>query len=180
MNERTRWAAGFLVSISAFAAVGCAGGTKGKGGGASHPLARQVAPDVEVKLRSGGPWHPANASGKVLVIDFWATWCGPCKDSFPRIDAIYQRHQNGGLEVVAIDEDDDAKGVPAFVQSTGVTFPIALDPGGNAATTYGVNTMPSEFVVDRRGVVRFVHSGFHPDDMDALESEVAELLKEAP
>jgi cytochrome c biogenesis protein CcmG/thiol:disulfide interchange protein DsbE len=163
-------------------AGGCAAG-KGKGassGGGNHPLLRQVAPDSEVKLQSGPSWKPANASGKVLVIDFWATWCGPCKDSFPKLDAIYKKHGGRGLEVVGINEDEDPKGIPSFVQQTGATFPIALDPDGNMATTYNVGTMPSEFVLDRHGVVRYVHSGYHPEDMEALEEEVAELLREPP
>ena len=160
---------------------GCAAG-KGKGaasgGGSDHPLLRQVAPDSEVKLQSGPSWKPTNASGKVLVIDFWATWCGPCKESFPKLDALYKKHGSRGLEVVGINEDEDPKGIQAFVQQTGATFPIALDPDGNMATTYNVGTMPSEFVLDRKGVVRYVHSGYHPEEMDALEEEVTELLRE--
>lgn len=152
---------------------------KGGGGGASHPLQRHPAPDVEVQTRAGGAWHPSNANGKVLVIDFWATWCGPCRDSFPRLDAVYKKHVDKGLEVMAIAEDQDPNKIPPFVRATGVTFPIALDPEGTAASTFDVATMPSEFVIDRHGVVRFVHSGYHPDDMDALEKEVSQLLDES-
>ena len=169
-----------IVGCVAAAAVlaGCPSNMK-SGGGAAHPLERHPAPDVEVTMRSGGSaWHPSNANGKVLVLDFWATWCGPCKESFPRLDAVYQKHANRGLEVVGIDEDEDPKGVAEFVQTTGATFPIALDPSGDAASTFHVGTMPSEFVIDRHGVVRYVHAGYHPDDMDALDKEVTELLGE--
>jgi thiol-disulfide isomerase/thioredoxin len=168
-----------VLTIGAAVLAGCPSNMKGGGAGAQHPLERHPAPDVEVTMRGGGgAWHPSNANGKVLVLDFWATWCGPCKESFPRLDAVYQKHASRGLEVVGINEDEDSKGVATFVQSTGATFPIALDPNGDAASTFHVGTMPSEFVIDRHGVVRYVHSGYHPDDMDALDKEVTELLGE--
>jgi thiol-disulfide isomerase/thioredoxin len=176
-------AAALVVACLGIGGCAGAGGKGASGGGAgvgSHPLLRQVAPDTELALEQGGNWRPGNASGKVLVIDFWATWCGPCKESFPRIDAIYKKLGGGGLDVVAINEDEDSKGIPGFVQSTGVSFPIALDPSGNAASVFNVGTMPSEFVVDRKGVVRYVHAGYHPEEMDAIEDEVKELLKEPP
>ncbi len=172
---------GVYTMVLACAALGCPGGTGAKSGtaGTNHPLLRKVAPDAEVK-RSAGPWRPSNNSGKVLIMDFWATWCVPCKASFPKLDAIYKKHRAAGLEVVAINEDEDGKKIDAFVKETGVTFPIAMDPNGTAASTYGVDTMPTEFVVDRRGVVRYVHAGYHPDDVEAVDAEVQELLKEPP
>lgn len=160
--------------------VACAGGGGSKSGGAAHPLARKVAPDVEVKLRpAGAPFHPRDAKGKVLVLDFWATWCAPCKASFPRVDAIYQKHKARGLEVIAINEDEDASKVQPFLDEVKPTFTIALDQGGKAAEVFGVETMPSSFIIDRSGVVRYAHSGYHPDDSATIEAEIEELLAEA-
>lgn len=129
-------------------------------------------------MEKGGAFRPKDDHGKVLVLDFWATWCGPCKASFPRIDAIYKKLGPKGLEVVAINEDEDTKGVDAFVKDTGVTFPIAFDKAGKAAESFGVETMPSSFVIDKRGVVRFAHSGYHPDEAAKIEAEINQLLDE--
>lgn len=160
--------------------LGCAGGRTGKAEAASHPLARKPAPDVEVKLASGGPFHPRDAAGKVLVLDFWATWCAPCKASFPKVDAIYQKHAAKGLMVVAINEDEEPDKVPPFLAEVKPSFTIAYDNKGKAAEAFGVETMPSSFIIDRRGVVRYAHSGYHPDDAATIESEIEELLAEAP
>jgi len=171
---------GLSVSLAMLGCPGQNGGSKtGSGGGSNHPLLRKVAPDVQVK-RSKGPWKPSDTMGKVVVMDFWATWCAPCKASFPKLDAIYKKHKDAGLVVVAINEDEDGKGVDQFVKDTGVSFQIALDPNGTAASTYGVDTMPTEFILDRRGIVRYVHAGYHPDDVEAVDAEVQELLKEPP
>lgn len=131
-------------------------------------------------MRDGGSFRPSNARGKVLVLDFWATWCAPCKASFPKIDALYRKHRAAGLEVVGVDEDEEHGEVAQFLADTKATFPIAFDKGGRAAEAFGVETMPSSFVIDRRGVVRYVHSGYHPDDAPQIAAEVEELLAEAP
>jgi peroxiredoxin len=158
--------------------VACTSGGAGKG--SNHPLARKVAPEFQVKLAKGGEFKPKDASGHVLVLDFWATWCAPCKVSFPKIDAIYRKKKDKGLDVIAMNEDEDTKGVDAFVKETNASFPIGLDEGGKAAEKYGVETMPSSFLIDRRGVVRYVHSGYHPEDAAQIEAEVDELLAESP
>jgi cytochrome c biogenesis protein CcmG, thiol:disulfide interchange protein DsbE len=183
MGRATRnWAAMMVVGV---VTVGAAGGAMTATACVppakdAHPLARKSVPEVELKLQKGGSWRPADANGKVLIVDFWASWCEPCRDSFPKLDAIYKRHENGGLVVVAINEDEEPTKIPNFLQSTGVTFPVALDPSGSAASSFGVSKMPSQFVVDRRGVVRFVHSGYQPDEMEALEDEIKQLLREEP
>src|SRR5437899_699147 len=98
-----RMAGVLALSTALFACT--SGGAGGKG--SNHPLARKVAPDFEVKLAKGGSFAPKSANGKVLVLDFWATWCAPCKTSFPKIDAIYRKRKDKGLEVVAMNEDED-------------------------------------------------------------------------
>jgi thiol-disulfide isomerase/thioredoxin len=160
--------------------LGCTPGKTGKSEAASHPMARKPAPAIEVKLANGNAFHPSDAAGKVLVLDFWATWCAPCKASFPKVDDIYKKHASKGLEVVAINEDEDPKKVPAFLAEVKPSFTIAFDNNGNAAETFGVDTMPSSFIIDRRGVVRYAHSGYHPDDAATIESEIEELLAETP
>jgi peroxiredoxin len=167
-----------LVALSTMLVACPSGGGASKG--SNHPLARKAAPEFEAKIAKGGTFKPKDANGHVLVLDFWATWCVPCKASFPKIDAMYRKKKDQGLEVFGINEDEDTKGVDAFVKETNASFPIVLDEGGKAAEKYGVETMPSSFVIDRRGVVRYVHSGYHPEDAPVIEKEVDELLAESP
>lgn len=169
-----------LLMVVVVSAVACNSGRASQSGGAAHPLARKVAPEIEVKLKDGAPFHPRDAKGKVLVLDFWATWCAPCKASFPKVDAIYQKHRAKGLEVIAVNEDEDPKKVPAFLDEVKPSFTIAYDNGGKGAEAFSVETMPSSFIIDRRGVVRYAHSGYHPDDAATIEAEIEELLAEAP
>ncbi len=180
---RIGWVASGVV-VLAVLTTGCPpkgkGSESGKSGGDAHPLARQVAPDVTLKLQKGGSWHPGDASGKVLLIDFWATWCGPCKDSFPKLEGLKGKYEGKGLEVVGVNEDEDGKGISSFLTLTGATFTIALDPAQDAGNTYGVQNMPTEFLIDRKGVVRFVHAGYHSDSMDELDAEIQQLLSEPP
>ena len=168
-----------LLVVATMSLLGCPTGKATKSEGAAHPLARKVAPDIEVKLRSGGAFHPRDAKGKVLVLDFWATWCAPCKASFPKVDAIYKKHQAHGLEVIAINEDEDASKVQPFLDEVKPSFPIAFDNAGKGAEVFGVETMPSSFIIDRTGVIRYAHSGYHPDDSATIEAEIEELLAEA-
>ena len=167
-----------LLALALLLLVGCAGPSAGAT--TTHPLARKPAPDVVLKLDKGGELRPGDAKGKVLLVDFWATWCGPCKASFPRIDALYQRLHAKGLEVVAVNEDpeEDRGKVPAFVAETKATFTIAFDQDGKAAEAFGVQSMPSSFLIDRKGVVRYAHAGYHAEDAKQVEAELEELLGE--
>lgn len=169
-----------LLAVAILSVVSCTGNRATKSEGAAHPLARKPAPDVSLKLKDGSAFHPRDAVGKVLVLDFWATWCAPCKASFPKIDAIYQKHKSKGLMVVAVNEDEDQSKVQPFLDEAKPSFQIAFDNAGKAGEAFGVETMPSSFILDRRGVVRFAHSGYHPDDSATIEAEVEELLGEAP
>ena len=163
-------------SLVALAFAGCAA----TGSGAAHPLTARPAPTVTVTSPNGEAYRPTDAKGKVLFVDFWATWCGPCKASFPRIDGLYKQHKDKGLEVVAINEDEERSKVPEFLADTKATFPIAFDKDGKAAQAFGVQTMPSSFLIDRRGVVRFAHSGYHPEEAAQIEAEMKALLAESP
>jgi cytochrome c biogenesis protein CcmG/thiol:disulfide interchange protein DsbE len=178
-----------LAAVTALGLVtltGCGGGggTGGGGGGgdeSTHALKRKAAPDGKLKTTEGEAVRVADFKGKVLIVDYWATWCGPCKASFPKIDALYKKHKDEGLEVVAINENDepkDMKAIAEFVKETGASFTIALDSDGKLASKYAVETMPSTFVIDRSGVVRYVHAGYHDDEAEKLEKEVSKLLAE--
>ena len=117
--------------------------------------------------------HP----GDVVIVDFWATHCPPCVKAFPRLQAIADGG-GGRVHVVGVSEDDDAEVIPPFVTRTGVRFPMVWDKSKSVAERYGVASMPQTFVVDGKGVVRFVHYGYRAGEADELEREVQRLLAE--
>jgi cytochrome c biogenesis protein CcmG, thiol:disulfide interchange protein DsbE len=119
------------------------------------------------------------ADGKVHVVDFWATWCDPCREQLPMLDALAARHRADGLSVVGVAFDDELGAVQAFLAGTPVAFPIVWDPAGEAySTALGIDRLPTTVVVDRSGVVRSVHLGFEGAGAAALEDELRRLLAE--
>ena len=153
------------------------------GGGASsaadeqHPLLGAPAPAFDLASADGKQKVSLEKyAGKVTVVDFWATWCTPCHESFPAYQRISQKYA-GQVAVIGISVDEDASGIPKFVQETGAKFPIAWDDGQITSKSYQPPTMPTSYVIDKTGIVRFVHSGFHAGEEQELESEIDSLLK---
>lgn len=126
------------------------------------PPPRQVAfaaPDFALPLRSGGTMRLADLRGKVILLNFWATWCVPCRTEMPALETLYQRHKEAGLVVLAINMDRlSSAGLEAFVKEVAVTFPIVLDPAWSTARLYQVRGLPTTYLIDRAGniVVREV------------------------
>lgn len=114
--------------------------------------------------------------GKVYVVDFWATWCEPCKKSFPKYQDLYTKYKASGLEIIAVSVDDEKKDIPNFIRSYGAKFPVGWDEGHKIAECYSPSNMPSAYVIDKQGVVRHVHKGFSNDEEKALEKEIKALL----
>ena len=157
----------------------CAAGTGGPGpssGAASHPLVGAPAPAFELReVVGGGEQSLAAHAGKVVIVDFWATWCQPCKQSFPAYQKLVG-DMGGALVVVGISQDDEAKYIPAFLSETGAKFPVVWDDGKSVAKAYDPPTMPTAFVIDKSGIVRFVHVGYRAGDEAMLEDEVRSLM----
>ncbi|MEO8874237.1 MAG: TlpA disulfide reductase family protein [Polyangiaceae bacterium] len=178
-----------LVAFSSLAfACGSGGGatpdTKSGGdstaaasGGGDHPLVGQPAPDFSFTSVNGqGSVSLAKMIGKVVVVDFWATWCEPCKKSFPKLQEMNVKYKASGLEVVGISEDDDKKGISDFGTTYGAKFPLGWDETKSIAGKWQPKSMPGSFIVDKKGIVRFAHLGFHDGDEVKLESEIKSLL----
>jgi cytochrome c biogenesis protein CcmG, thiol:disulfide interchange protein DsbE len=116
--------------------------------------------------------------GKVVYVDFWASWCAPCKQSFPWMQAMKDTYDRQGLTVIAVDLDLDRADADKFLERFRPTFEVRFDPEGKLAAIYKVQAMPSSVLIDRHGVTRFTHSGFRPVDGAAYEAQVRELLAE--
>lgn len=178
-GERAQLLRRSLLALGSLALLaGCGAGMGGgptSAAGSSHALVGAPAPAFELRDVAGGNQSLAAHAGKVVIVDFWATWCKPCKESFPAYQKLVTQ-VGSDLVVVGVSQDDDAKGIPAFLSETGAKFPIVWDDGKSVAKSYDPPSMPTAFVIDKSGIVRFVHVGYHPGDEVTLEDEVRSLL----
>jgi cytochrome c biogenesis protein CcmG/thiol:disulfide interchange protein DsbE len=115
--------------------------------------------------------------GRVVLLDFWASWCGPCKQSFPWLAQLQQRHGPAGLRVVAVNVDRQREKADAFLAQVPARFAVAFDPTGEVARLYAIKGMPSSVLVSADGRVLLHHTGFRDDDRAPLEAAVAAALK---
>jgi cytochrome c biogenesis protein CcmG/thiol:disulfide interchange protein DsbE len=116
--------------------------------------------------------------GRVVYLDFWASWCGPCRQSFPWMQTMKSTYENRGLTVVAVNLDMDRAAADRFLTRFHPTFDVRFDPSGDLAEAYKIRGMPSSVLIDRHGVARFTHVGFRPVDEAVYEAQVRELLAE--
>lgn len=123
---------------------------------APAPEVGALAPDFTLQTVSGDSLSLSDLRGQVVLINFWATWCGPCRLEMPAIQA---RYNDGGFAVLAVNFDESAPQVQTFVDEFEITFPALLDPGGNVQELYRVRGYPTTFFVDADGVIRVVHIG---------------------
>jgi cytochrome c biogenesis protein CcmG, thiol:disulfide interchange protein DsbE len=163
-------------------AFGCGGGgaegpgaTTGGAGEGSSKLTGNPGPDFSVSSVSGAKVSLAALQGKVVIVDFWATWCEPCKKSFPKLEELNVKYK-GQLEIVAISEDDDKSGIPDFAKAHGGKFTLVWDDGKELAKKWEPKNMPTTFVLDKKGVVRFVHQGYHDGEAEEIDKEIKSLL----
>jgi thiol-disulfide isomerase/thioredoxin len=142
---------------------------------AGNPVPAVSAPRLG---QSGPPVSLAALKGQVVYVDFWASWCVPCRLSMPALDAMYRKHASRGFPVVGFPKDVEAADAERFLQRVPVSFPLAQDLKDAAAQAFDVKAMPSGYLVDRRGVVRRIHRGFTAETASVLEHEIEELLKD--
>lgn len=116
---------------------------------------------------------------KIVLLNFWASWCKPCKEELPALERLYQKYQNRGFEVVGINIDKKEKKVARFLSRHPVTFSVLLDPDAAVIASYHARAMPTSFLIDRKGTIRWVKFGFSKSQISLFETEIANLLKEA-
>ncbi len=125
---------------------------------------------------SGKAISMASFKGSVVYVDFWASWCVPCRLSMPALDELYRRNKSRGFEVVGVNKDATPADARRFLSKVPVSFALVQDAADAAARGFNVKAMPSGYLVDRKGVVRHVHRGFTPETCAALEREIESLL----
>ena len=143
---------------------------------ASARTPNRPAPDFTLPARSGTvSLH--DLRGKVVYVDFWASWCAPCRQSFPWMRSMDEKYKKDGLVIVAVNLDKDVNAAEGFIQQFTPPFTIAFDPAGKTADAYNVQVMPSSFIVDRTGAVVYAHEGFEESKSQAIEEKIKEALK---
>jgi len=136
------------------------------------------APDFALPTLSGETVRLTDLRGKVVLLNFWATWCVPCRKEMPTIEALYQRYKDRGLEVLGMNLDKGSSpDVEAFVKEVGVTFHIVLDPAWATMRAYKVRGLPTTFLIDRAGDVRVQDIGERDWMAEAIQRTVEELLQ---
>jgi len=127
-------------------------------------------------LQQDQPFALKAFAGKVIYLDFWASWCAPCRTSFPLLNALHKKLKAQGFEVIAINLDEDKAKAEQFLKEIPVGFTVLRDGKGEWADRYVVESMPTSFIIDKQGVVRHIHHGFSSDDINGLEQKITELL----
>jgi thiol-disulfide isomerase/thioredoxin len=118
-------------------------------------------------------------AGKVVYVDFWASWCVPCRESFPWMQSLRDRFGARGLQVVTVNVDKSPEAAKAFIEKMNVALPVVMDAKGTLAKQYRLEVMPTSFIYGRDGTLKARHEGFHPDDTGDREALINTLLQEA-
>ena len=145
---------------------------------ASSGLAGQPAPDFALKSSTGENLRLSEYRGDVVMINFWATWCGPCRQEMPLLDELYSRYQRVGFNLLGVNIDDDSGRAMDMIRELGVSFPVLFDDQKQVSRMYDVDAMPVTVLVDREGTVRFVHQGYKPGYEEKYLDQVRALLRE--
>ena len=140
--------------------------------------AGRPAPAIALPALDGTVTRLANLRGNVVLVDFWASWCAPCKASFPALDGLYRELHDRGLEVLAINVDERRRDADAFLAGRSPAMTILFDPKGSAPMAFNVRAMPSSALIDRAGNIRFTHEGYSNKTLDSYRRELATLLAE--
>jgi peroxiredoxin len=136
------------------------------------------APEIKLTDFSGRPVNLTSLRGKVVLLDFWASWCKPCREELPVLEALQKKYGENGLVIIGVNVDKDEASARKFLQDNKLklSFTLANDAQHKVAGSYEPPTMPSSYVIDRAGKVRFVHEGFRASDAAKMEAEIKQLL----
>ena len=145
---------------------------------ASSGMEGQTAPDFALKSSTGENLRLSEFRGDVVMINFWATWCGPCRQEMSLLDELYARYERVGFSLLGVNIDDDSRRAMAMIEELGVDFPVLFDDRKEVSKLYEVEAMPVTVIVDRKGTVRYIHHGYKPGYEDKYLDQVRSLLRE--
>jgi thiol-disulfide isomerase/thioredoxin len=135
-------------------------------------------PAIDMPDRAGAKVDLNELRGNVVLVDFWASWCGPCREEMPVLEQLHKKYAKQGLVIIGINIDNNSKKMNNFLKGTPVSFRIVHDRKLNVASKYEPGTMPSSYFIGRDGKIRYVHEGFRKKDAAELEERIKTLLAE--
>lgn len=162
------WLSLILLCSLSFAAVGPANAATGAG----------PAPNFTLKSLTGKNLKLSEMTGNVVLINFWASWCGPCREEMPLLNALHKKYEPLGFTVLGVNVEEQADMARGFLNDFPVDFPVLLDNKNQVSKLYNVVAMPTTVVVDRDGNMRFLHKGYKPGDEQKYRKMVKKLVRE--
>jgi peroxiredoxin len=145
---------------------------------AAPPLAKSPAPDFALRSLDDANIRLSEYLGQVVLINFWATWCGPCRQEMPQLEVLHTKYQRAGLVLLGINIDEERDEAIEMARTLRVSYPILFDERKDVSRAYQVGTMPLTVLVDREGVVRYVSEGYKPGYEKRYTEQLRELLGE--
>lgn len=137
-----------------------------------------AAPDFTLRAADGPNVRLQEQRGRVVMVNFWATWCGPCRQEMPHLNRLYEKYRGSGFTLLGVNIDEDPRAATELAKKLGVTFPVLLDTDKKVSRLYDMSAMPATVVIDRDGKVRYLHRGYREGVETSYEAQVRELLKE--
>lgn len=134
------------------------------------------APDFTLKAMDGSNVKLSELKGKVVMLNFWASWCGPCRQEMPYLEDIYKKYAPAGFVLLGINVDEDSADAKEFLAEVPVSFPVLLDSKNTLPELYEVEAMPSTFFVDKDGNLVYLHKGYKPGEEKEYEAQILKLL----
>ncbi len=146
---------------------------------AAAPLApTSQAPDFTLRTLDGQKLRLGEQRGRVVLVNFWATWCGPCRQEMPHLNKLYEKYKSSGFVLLGVNVDDDTRQAAGVADKLGVKFPVLPDADKRVSKQYDLSAMPSTVLIDRDGKVRYLHRGYQSGYEDTYDKQIRELLKE--
>ena len=165
LPRAARWLIGAMLATSA-----------GLGSAAVTPAA--LAPDFTLRSSDGPNLRLNEQRGRVVLVNFWATWCGPCRQEMPHLNRLYEKYRASGFVLLGVNVDDDARNAIGLATKLGVKFPVLLDTEKKVSQLYDLSAMPATVLIDKDGRVRFLHRGYQAGYEDTYDRQIREMLKE--
>lgn len=163
-----RWAAAIVVCTLCLAAAAVR----------AEAVVGEAAPGFTLPTMAGDALALDDLKGQVVLVNFWATWCPPCRAEMPLLDELHARYAPLGFTLLGVNVEEDTDAAVRFAEELGVSFPILLDPRESVSAAFGVPAMPTSVLLDRHGVVRHVHHGFRDGDEVKMQEVVRALVRE--
>ena len=143
------------------------------GAGSSGP-----APQFTLDSRAGPKISLAQYKGQVVMLNFWASWCGPCRQEMPLLENIYKKYNKLGFTLIGVNVEPDSTAAEGFLKQTPVSFPVIYDKDSTVSKAYEVSGMPSTVIIDRKGNIRVLHRGYKPGDENEYLDSIRTLVRE--